>query len=202
MQRIPSICADYGRFVVGIGLISALLGTVSACEPADEAAAAVTPAIEPAAEIAYQCGDDGFLETELFGALETALNWTASDLKCEGMPRPNGDGARLRFAGSTTDGRQIAFIIALPDLRRGAAGIELQSNVTVIEEGQGRFFGNADVDVCWTDITNLEHVADSDAVFSVSGNLYCVAPLAEINGESDVLIRDLKFRGLLDWNAS
>ena len=188
--------------MIGIGLISALLGSVSACEEVSEPAPAAQSAVEPAAELAHQCGDNGFLETELFGALETELHWTAGDLKCEGMPRPGGDGARLRFAGATADGRQIAFIIALPDLRRGAAGIELQSKVTVIEEGQGRFFGTADVDVCWTDITNLEHIADSDAVFTVSGNLYCVAPLAEINGESDVLIRDLKFRGLLDWNAS
>jgi len=186
----------------GIGLISALLTTVAACQPASESNTAASADVEPAAETSYQCGGDGFLQTRLFGGLELELNWTASDLKCEGMPRPDGDGARLRFAGDANDGRRIAFIISLPELQRGAAGAELQSNVTVIEEGQGRFFSSADADVCWTDITYLEHIADSDAVFSVSGNLYCVAPLAEINGDSDVLIRDMRFRGLLDWNAS
>ena len=130
------------------------------------------------------------------------LNWNGGEFECQGMPRPDGDGARLRFAGPRDDGRQIAFIIALPELRRGAAGTELSSKVTVIEEGQGRFFSTADTDLCWTDIGDIAHVAGTDAVFSISGNLYCVAPLVEVNGDSDVLIRDLRFRGLLDWNAS
>ncbi|MGI9272537.1 MAG: hypothetical protein ACR2QT_12235 [Woeseiaceae bacterium] len=202
MQRFLRICANCGQFGGVIGLISALLTTLSACQPASETTAAVVPEAAPAAEISYQCGADGFLETRLFGGLDLELNWRASDLNCEGMPRPDGDGARLRFAGDASDGRRIAFIIALPDMQRGAAGAELKSTVTVIEEGQGRFFSTADAEVCWTDITNVAFVADSDAIFSVSGNLYCVAPLAQINGDSDVLIPDLKFRGLLDWNAS
>lgn len=198
MQRIRSICANCGQIVSEIGLIFALLTVVSGCQRASEPIAATAAA---STEVLQQCGD-GYLETQLFGGLAVELNWTASDLTCEGMPRPDGDGARLRFAGDTADGRRIAFIIALPELRRGSAGSELQSNVTVIEEGQGRFFSTAEVDVCWTDITSLEYIADSDAQFTISGNLYCVAPLAQINGDSDVLIRDLKFRGLLDWNAS
>ena len=188
--------------MTGMGLISTALIAVSGCESSSDVAASPQSEVETAAEITYQCGPDGYLETQIYGALEAELLWAANDLKCEGMPRPDADGARLRFAGESSDGSQIAIIVGLPGLQRGSAGAELQSNVTVIEEGQGRFFSSADVDVCWTDITKLEHIADSDAAFTVSGKLYCVAPLAQINGDSDVLIRDLKFRGLLDWNAS
>ena len=118
------------------------------------------------------------------------------------MPRPGGDGVRLRFAGDTDGEHKIAFIIALPELRRGETGNEYQSKVTVIEEGVGRFFTTGDNDICWTDIVELESADESDSDFSIGGTLYCVAPLTEINGDSDITIRDLKFRGQLDWNPS
>ncbi len=198
MQKISGLCADYGQTMLALGLISALATAQSACQTRNDSAAAIASEIESA----YRCGEHGFLTTELFGELEARLQWTAADLECEGMPRPNGDGARLRFAGDVGDGRQIAFIIALPKLRRGDTGMEYQTTVTVIEEGNGRFFSSADVDICWTDISGLENIDDSESNYVVSGNLYCIAPLTQINGDSDVIIRDLDFRGLLDWNAS
>ena len=159
------------------------------------------PAAELAAAAGHACGMDGFLSTELFGALQVRLQWSAADLECEGMPRPGGDGARLRFAGDA-NGTRIAFIIALPGLQRGIAASELPTTVTVIEEGGGRFFSTADSNICWTDIAELESTDASETNFRIAGRLYCVAPLVQVNGESDVLIRDLEFRGLLHWGAS
>ena len=140
------------------------------------------------------CGERGFLSAELFGALETSLQWAAANLECEGMKRPDGNGVRLRRKGRRSGPRH--------DLSRGETGREYQSNVTLIEEGKGRFFSTADIDICWTDVLGLESIGDSESNFAIGGNLYCVAPLTEINGDSDVLIREMKFRGLLDWNAS
>jgi hypothetical protein len=198
LQRIQRICADCGKFLLEIGLILSLLVTLLGCQPSSDSAIAPPPG----APAATSCGEDGYLSTELFGALDSKIEWNAADLECEGMPRPDGDGARLRFAGSIGGDRNIAFIVALPDLRRGETGKEYQSKVTLIEEGNSRFFSTADNDICWTDIVELENVADSAAKFAISGTLYCVAPLTEINGASDISIRDLKFRGLLDWDAS
>ena len=72
----------------------------------------------------------------------------------------------------------------------------------MIQEGVGRFLTTGDKAICWTDIAELESVDESDSNFLIGGTLYCVAPLAEINGDSDITIRDLKFRGQLDWNSS
>ncbi|MGI9219561.1 MAG: hypothetical protein ACR2QS_00830 [Woeseiaceae bacterium] len=157
------------------------------------------PAAEP---VSLDCGPNGYLTTELFGALAGKIEWKATDLVCEGMPRPDGDGARLRFAGTVEPDFEIAFIIALPDLNRGETGKELRSKITIIEEGAGRFFSNADQDTCWTDIDELVANDDAETQFDVGGSLYCVAPLVEINGESDITLGDLTFRGLLDWEAS
>lgn len=198
MQGIQRICADCYRYLFEIVALAAVLILISGCQSAVEAATSVIPAAAPPAS----CGDQGYLSTELFGALAGKIEWTSKNFECEGMPRPGGHGARLRFAGDIDGEHKIAFIIALPELRRGETGNEYQSKVTVIEEGVGRFFTSGDNDICWTDIVELESAEDSASEFSIGGTLYCVAPLTQINGDWDITIRDLKFRGQLDWDAS
>lgn len=198
LQGIQRICADCGLSLLEIAPLITVLILISACQPAVETSTSILPEVAPAAA----CGEQGYLSTELFGALAGRIEWASTEFECEGMPRPGGDGARLRFAGDIDGEHKIAFIIALPDLRRGETGKEFQSKVTVIEEGVGRFFTTGDNEICWTDIVELESVEESDSDSSIGGTLYCVAPLAEINGDSDITILDLKFRGQLDWDSS
>ena len=147
------------------------------------------------------CGEHGRLQTELFGALVGHLDWSAAELECSGMPRPDGAGARFRFSGQVVGAdRRIAIIIALPGLERDAADAELGSKVTLIDEGSGRFFSTWDLDSCWTDITSLVRTDDSGDRFNIGGTLYCVAPLAEVNGDASVSISELIFAGVLDWS--
>ncbi|MEJ2171246.1 MAG: hypothetical protein P8X59_00580 [Woeseiaceae bacterium] len=147
------------------------------------------------------CGKRGYLSTSLYGAIDATLDWASPELECEGMPRPGSEGARLRFA--STDGeRRLAIIIALPDLERGTKGRELASKVTLIEEGSGRFFSTAAPEACWTDVTLLETINGSGDRYTIGGTLYCLSPLAEVNGASSVTIAELRFQGLLDWGAS
>ena len=136
------------------------------------------------------------------GALASKIEWHSNEFECEGMPRPDHDGARLRFAGALQSDQKITFIIALPGLRRGETGKEYQSKVTLIEEGAGRFFSTGERDICWTDILAMQQDAGSESRFSISGTLYCVAPLIEINGDTDITISELSFRGMLDWDAA
>ncbi len=149
------------------------------------------------------CGDRGRLQARLHGAISAQLLWNRDELECGGMPRPEGRGARLRFAGQLdAEDRRIALIIAIPELQRAVTGTEYASNVTLIEEGSGRFFSTSGLDNCLTDITALGAVDETGDQFSIDGILYCVSPLAEVNGESSVSISDLRFSGLLDWSAS
>jgi len=198
LHEFSKFCAKSSRALLRAGLCTAIAAGLSSCDAGGDTAP-VSPA---AAAVIPRCGSDGYLATEIFGALQARLEWTTTELECGGMPRPNGDGARLRFAGPLGDAQQLTFIIALPDLRRGATATELATTVTLIEEGSGRFFSTASTDICWTDITRLEAVHASDSHYQIGGNLYCVAPLTQVNGDSDILIRDLEFRGLLDWEAT
>jgi len=155
-----------------------------------------------AAEQPLACGTDGALVAEIYGGVRASIDWDAGELECQGMPRPNGEGARLRFAGpvGTADGeRRLAFILGLPDLHRGETGKELPTNVTLMEEGAGRFFGTQDAVNCWTDIETHEQIEQGG--YRISGILYCVAPLADLNGNSNISFTDLTFTGHITWEA-
>lgn len=175
------------------------VAVLAACRTGDDD----RPTVIQAAEPTLDCGADGYLSGEIYGAIRTTLNWGRGDLECEGMPRPEGSGARLRFAGQAGAGGQaLAIIIAMPDFTRDKTGTEFSANVTLIEEGNGRFFSTPDLDNCLCDIAGVRPVADTDDQVAVSGVLYCVSPLPEINGDSSVSIPELAFAGLLDWSAS
>jgi hypothetical protein len=147
------------------------------------------------------CGTNGRFSGPLYGSLEATLAWGREDLLCPGMPRPNGAGARRRFAGSVTSAGKkvpIAFIFGIPDLQRDKGGKELLTNVTVINESQGRFFATQDIEACWSDIESQVEVSGGNK-YEIRGILYCVAPLAELHGTGSIRLSELQFTGLLDW---
>ena len=142
---------------------------------------------------------------ELYGGIRTRLDWGASDLKCEGMPRPGGTGARLHFSGTAVLGgerRHIAIIISLPKLKRGQTAKETPANVTIMEQDRGRFFSSSEASYCLSDIEEQTQLAGGGRDrYVISGILYCVAALVELNGSGGVSMTDLTFSGQLDWHA-
>jgi len=200
LRKIQKKCAVARHFGARFGLLLSIGAALAGCQEATE------PESAPAAieqEPAFKCGHDGELRGDLYGALTAHIEWTASALECDGMPRPDGHGARLRFAGNmAADARRIAVIIAIPDLDRDAIGDEFRSNVTLIAEDSARFFSTPNLDNCLTDITALLPLDDDGDRFSIGGMLYCVNPLPEVNGDSSVSIPELHFSGLIDWSSS
>lgn len=155
---------------------------------------------------AANCTDDGELTAEVYGAIESTLEWRGDELECDGMPRPHGAGARLRFAGPAVAGGEtsrLTFIIALPGLRQGQSASELAAGVTLIEETAGVFFSTPEPSACWADIEHQVplHGATEDDIprYRIAGLLYCLSPLAEVNGKRSVTLSDLRFSGRLDW---
>ena len=155
------------------------------------------------AEKSLACRTDGTLVAEIYGGIRASLDWDAGMLECEGMPRPKGEGARVRFAGpaDSADGKlKLVFILGLPDLVEGETASELPTNVTLMAEGTGRIFGTRYDANCWTDIETQEQTQPAESsIYSISGVLYCVAPLENLNGNSNISFADLKFTGRLDW---
>lgn len=181
------------RFIKAALVLGLLLGACQRPGSAPEAAGAGTP-----------CVPGGALTASVYGSLEGRLDWEGSQLACEGMPRPHGRGARLRFEGPATGGSstdRLAFIIALPDLVEGRAATELEAGVTLMEVNAGRFFSSPEQAGCWADVDDQVPIGDAGAqAYRISGLLYCVSPLAEVNGAASVSLRDLRFTGKVDWS--
>lgn len=190
-------------------LAGALLLASACAEDVEPAAATAAEAAGnppgdflPPAPGAADCPAGGRLSAALYGALEGEIDWQADDMSCEGMPRPAGAGARLHFAGTAGDGGlSLAIIVAIPGLARDTGGTDLASNVTIIEEGKGRFFSANDLDNCWADVATPEGVPGSATVTRVSATVSCIAPLAEANGASSVSVERLTFSGFVDWGS-
>lgn len=179
-----------GKFLLpGLLLIAPLV----ACEPASHAQQTREPVVDDSS-----CGENGMLATRLYGGIKADIEWSADSVRCESMSRPNSAGIRLRFTGAVGD-EQLAFIIALPDLKPGQSGKEFASNVTLTVEGSGRFFSNPNMDSCWTDVTSVELPAADGGRYTLTGTLYCVTPLGELNGDSSVSITELSFASIVDW---
>ena len=166
----------------------------AACERQAEAVDEAAPTVVEAGN----CDEGGFLKAELYGSIERRLDWSADDMLCESMLRPDGEGVRLRFTGAAAE-RRLAIILALPGLERGVTGSEYATVATLTVEGSGRFFSTPNTDTCWTDITEQAFIADDR--YDVTGKLYCVAPLGEINGDAAVEIPELTFRGTVAWES-
>lgn len=180
------------RWSPALALVGAAL--LGACESETEVTA------EPEAAMAERsCAGQSLLTAELYGAIERSLDWQAADMHCESMLRPDGEGVRLRFTGTTAD-RQLAIILALPALERGRAGAEIPTVLTLTVEGSGRFFSTPNLDACWTDVRLQEPLSES--TFDVAGTVYCVAPLGEVNGEAAISIPQIDFQSTIEWGAS
>jgi hypothetical protein len=201
------------HFLPLILAISVLSGCQNSEKTGPEASSETAPTENPGASFLPDsaisksgCDNGGALYTELYGSLAGEIEWYLDQMQCQGMPRPNGSGARLRFSGETgIDSAPIAFIIGIPGLERGSDGVELASNVTIIEERSSRFFSTPNLDSCWTDVEGQWAVSDDDdsddELYRIDGVLYCISPLPEINGEGSVSLSELRFSGLLDWSA-
>ena len=171
-------------------------GLLAACKEAPPP----VPAEAPPPEVESSCGDKGVVQGMLSGAINATLDWPDSALLCESMPRPDGEGVRIRLSGEVA-GERLAIIIAMPDLNAGDTGREFDSNVTISVEGSGRFFSTPNLDTCFTIVAANAPLEDDAGTHNVVGSLSCVGPLGEINGDGFVDIRNLKFSGIAKWTA-
>lgn len=171
---------------------------LAACNDAAETDAAADSAAVP---VASTCGDNGYLRASLTGALTADIDWPDAELRCESMRRPDDRGVRLRLSGDVR-GAHLAFIIALPELGAGQTGTGFDSVVTLMVEGSARFFSTPKLGACWADIDTNAPLAEPGGSHVVAGTLDCVAPLGEFNGDAYVDLRDVRFSGIGDWNAT
>lgn len=196
MQKSPTKLV--ARYAAAISAVLCL--GIGACSPAADRPGETTG---PEPTESGTCGAQGAFRASLYGEIAADIRWSSRQYECRGMPRPDGQGARFFFAGHDDAGdRRLAFILAIPEFDRDAAGRELDSTLTLIEEGSGRFFSTATDANCATHIAGIDAMAADGARVTVRGTVFCVSPLAEVNGDSSVSVAELRFAGVLDWTSS
>jgi hypothetical protein len=113
------------------------------------------------------------------------------------MPRPDGQGVRLRFSNVNPDD-SLALLLGLDEV---IAGTETGANVTLILEDSGRFFSSLKADNCRARVDTYATVSSTDPVRLLAGLAWCVSPLREVNGNSEITLGDIEFQGFVPWPA-
>jgi len=175
----------------------ALSGLVTGCtEPVIPTSAQGTPV----ASVACLDNGNGFVNGELFGAVEMPLSWPNAGTECLGMARPGG-GARIHFARKLPDAdAKLTLIVGVEELTSTTSENGLGANVTLIDERDGAFYSNSGVPNCWVDIFRQTELPAGDAT-QVDGILYCSGALAQRQGKGAVTPREIRFSGRIEWPA-
>lgn len=141
---------------------------------------------------------DGFFRARLDGALQMQLDWADAQIKCEGMPRPDGNGIRLSFRREREGAGPLLIVLGIAGLSESTSGRALPANVTIIEENSNRVFGTLGDDKCTVDELRQELLSPwtpEMRVYRVSGRGFCMEPALAVGGERTVLMSTFDFAG-------
>ncbi len=207
MHRFPRILWQHAQTneqpAIGLFAKAVLMAVAIGLSACAEAPSPEEEIVSISADLATDCVPGGRLRAELIFGTGTKLEWAPAELACEGMRRPADHGARLRFSGAYSDAgdsQTLTLILGIPTLEEAQIGNEMPTSVTLIEDGGGRFFATQDTAGCWTDINEHEQIgSNSDEHYMISGKVFCVTPLAELNGSASVTVTDLDFSGRVNW---
>lgn len=140
----------------------------------------------------------GFLRARLRGDLDADIDWHGDGLDCRGMRRPDGQGLRMRFAGSLADGTSLAFLFSAPVLAEGTDAEAVPVNLTVVREGAAQLYGTRGESRC-----TLDHVTqralEGDGIpphtWRVAAQGFCTGPARQIGGQGSLLLTRFDFAG-------
>lgn len=141
----------------------------------------------------------GYLRAQLRGAVIADVDWTNSDMQCDGGPRPDGQRLRVTFAGrlpGTSHQLRLIFGIDERDVADGAA-LAMPTNLTIVMEGEQQLYATRGSEHCAVealDRTALE--GSSGSMSRVHARGYCVGPATNAAGDARVLVPTFEFTGI------
>lgn len=164
-----------------VALLAAAL-LVSGCGNADEQKPAA------AGELSCAPAATGALQARLQGAIDAEIDWDESQPQCLAGLRPDGDGLRLLYKGTTAGGEPLLLVFGLAGLQPGQSARNVATNVTIVREGAGQFFATQGDDKCALDEVIQAPVEDRPGTFRLQGRGYCTQPARAVAGDGAVLL--------------
>lgn len=156
----------------------------------------------PAVADACLPGDAGFLTMRLRGSIEAEIRWREPGLECNGMPRPDGRGLRLHFAGKREGGGDLSVVFAAPDLGMGVSATGVPVNVTLLDGAGERIYGTQGDSRCFFDQVRQRALLDASLPprsYRVDAKGYCTAPARAVDGDGAVMLTRFDFAGLVTF---
>lgn len=138
------------------------------------------------------------LRARIQGAIEAEIDWSAGTPQCRGTMRPGGDGVRLLYRGQA-DGGPLLVLMGVGPLRAGEAARNVPVNLTLVQEGSGRFYATQGDDKCAMDEVTQEPLDTAHGVYRVSGRGYCTQPARAVSGDGAVLVSRFDVTAIVEF---
>jgi hypothetical protein len=154
-------------------------------------------------DLQVQClpGGGAFLRARLSGVIDAELSWNDRNLSCAGSVRPNDEGIRLRFAAANGEHR-LVLLFGISGLKEGQSGKALPTNLTIMREGTGEFYGTQGDNKCTIDDISqqpLQGVPLKLRAYRVTARGFCIQPARALNGDGAILVTRFDFSGRADF---
>lgn len=181
--------------------LAALLVVLSAtaCGHAGEKGAPQPAATDPASCVP---ADDGALRARLQGEIDVEIEWGSAAAHCRGGVRPQGDGVRLVYRGTTDSTGPLLIVFGLAPLRPGESARNVPANLTLVREGTGQFYATQGQDKCAFDEVRQTPVEGAPSLYRLEGRGYCTQPARALAGDGAVLISRFDVVAIVDASAS
>lgn len=178
-------------------------------------AAATSPTLasadSPSTSGCFVAGD-GYLRARLRGAMDLDLDWKNADMECAGGPRPprgrageeEPQGIRVSIGGPLrAEGRRIRLVFGIAGVREGTGGEALNTNVTLLFEGEQRVFSTQGDDKCTVDNLSqqrVETLGEKRAVYRVVARGFCLGPATSLTRGERLFLTSFDFAGRVEFS--
>ncbi len=145
----------------------------------------------------------GYLSVEIYGSLVKKLDIKGDKLRCIGKLDALNSRSRLAFfIEPDSAGTNLVFVVGLEGVDEQVNQPGVPSNLTILDQDNGLFFGTQGVGRCWTDLTLTLLNSHEAPIYRAEGELYCSSAIAQIQGPGSIIISHFHFAGGLATNYS
>jgi hypothetical protein len=143
--------------------------------------------------------DEGRLKARLSGAIDAEIDWSPPTPQCRGGLRPGGEGVRLVYRGDVPGQGPLLVVIGIGPLAAGASASNVPANLTLVLEGDSRFYATQGDDKCAVDDVKQEPIGDGGHTFRLTGRGYCTQPARAVGGDGLVLVSRFDVSAVVDY---
>ena len=184
--------------VLAVG-VTVSLALLFALQPRPEPAGTATDLTPPELPSCDLEGG-GYLRGQLYGELQADIDWEQQRLGCDGMLRPDNGGLRLLFEPRNRDSGPL-FVLGLTGSLEEVLDREVVTNLTIVDQRNGRFFNTGEAERCWSLIRRIDVSQFAGGRnYRLVGRFYCAGALAEVNGPGTLTPGEFEFAGQLTVN--